>query len=323
MRTPPDLRALPIAAVAVDAGGAVLDANRAAEVLLNRPNLIGRPLDLPETVEPATGPAHGGGRIVLLHDRADQRERERLAQERYDTLAALSDRFLESAVELDDHSHVLERRVADRTADLREANRKLNEANAHLLSANVDAVFMLAVASEAKDADTGRHVRRLERSAALLATALGLPPDEAAAVGTAAVLHDVGKLHVPDAILAKPGPLDPDEIAVMRTHTLSGERILADTPFFRRARAVARAHHENFDGSGYPDGLAGEAIPLDARIVHLADVYDALTHPRVYKGAWPIDRARAEVRAAAGKMFDPQVVRAFESLAASGELDAD
>lgn len=308
-----DLDALPVAAVAVDAAGVVRAANAAAGGL---GGVVGRPLALPESVETSAGPLRDGLRVVTLVDVSGQRELGRVAAERYDTLAALSDRFLESAVELDDKSHILELSVADRTAELREAN-------AHLLEANLDAVYMLAVASEAKDADTGRHVRRLERSATLLARAVGLSDADAAAVGTAAVLHDVGKLHIPDAILGKPGPLDAAERALMQEHTTAGERILADKPFFRLARLVARAHHENFDGSGYPDGLAGGAIPLEARIVHLADVYDALTHPRVYKPSWAIEAARREISTSAGRMFDPHIVRAFERLATEGKLDAE
>ena len=329
------LDALPVAAVAVDGGGAVVDANDAAAALAGRDRggLLNRPLDLTDgeaadertltrpdgTTVPIRlliGPPRGGVRIVTLIDLTEQKQRDRAAEERYETLAQLSDRFLHSAEELDGYSHVLERRVRDRTAELHGLNQQLADANA-------DAVFMLAVASEAKDADTGAHVRRLQRSAALLARALGHSEREAAEVGIAAVLHDIGKLHVPDAILTKPGPLTAEERRVIEEHPAAGERILADKPFFSRARRVARGHHENFDGSGYPDRLAGDAIPIEARIVHLADVYDALTHPRSYKPAWQAERARQEVLGASGRMFDPAVVRAFESLVAAGSFDVE
>ena len=329
------LDALPLAAVAVDGGGAVVGANDAAVALAgrDRDRLLNRPLDLADgaaadqrvlnrpdgTIVPVrllAGPPRDGIRVVTLIDLTEQSARERAAEERYATLAQLSDRFLHSAEELDGYSHVLERRVRDRTAELHALNDQLAEANA-------DAVYMLAVASEAKDADTGAHVRRLQRSAALLARALGHSEREAAEVGIAAVLHDIGKLHVPDAILTKPGPLTADERRVIEEHPAAGERILADKPFFARARRVARGHHENFDGSGYPDRLAGDAIPIEARIVHLADVYDALTHPRSYKPAWQAERARQEVVASSGRMFDPVVVRAFQTLVAAGSFDID
>ena len=207
----------------------------------------------------------------------------------YRAMAEVSDTFLHSAQDLTEHNHDLEAAVAARTADLRRANDGLR-------SANLDAVYMLAVASEAKDEQTGRHVLRLRDASAALARALGFNADDAAEIGTAAVLHDVGKLHVPDGILQKPGPLTDAERDTMRTHTTAGERILADRPFFAAARRVARSHHENHDGTGYPDGLSGDAVPVEARIVHLADVYDALTHARAYKPAWPAERARAVVR---------------------------
>jgi HD-GYP domain-containing protein (c-di-GMP phosphodiesterase class II) len=132
------------------------------------------------------------------------------------------------------------------------------------------------------------------------------------------VLHDVGKMHVPDHILKKPGPLTPDERKLIEEHTIIGERILSEAPFFNRARAIARSHHENWDASGYPDATVGNAIPIEARIVHLADVYDALTSPRDYKHAWSSDDAAGVIRESRGKMFDPDVAKAFESLFARG-----
>jgi putative two-component system response regulator len=182
---------------------------------------------------------------------------------------------------------------------------------------------MLAIASEAKDLDTGRHVRRIQRYARLLARELGLNESDAAALGYAAVLHDVGKMHVPDHILKKPGPLTPDERREMQEHTVVGERIICDKPFFTPARRIARSHHENWDGSGYPDRLAGHQIPLEARIVHLADVYDALTSPRVYKRAWSGYDAAQVLLESSGRMFDPEVVAAFSSLARRGALSTN
>jgi len=147
-----------------------------------------------------------------------------------------------------------------------------------------------------------------------LAERLGLPRPDAEAVGYSSILHDIGKIHVPDRILAKPGPLDDDERRTMQQHTLAGERILAESAFFDRARRIARSHHENWDGSGYPDHLSGENIPLEARIVHVADVYDALTTRRVYKDPWPPAIAAEAVRGERGRMFDPALVDAFDDL---------
>ena len=222
----------------------------------------------------------------------------------YRIIAEVSNTILGQAENLKDYSEALEHRVRERTADLHEAN--------------MDAIYMLAVASESKDEDTGAHVRRLERYSRALARELGFGEREAEKVGYSAILHDVGKIHVPDHILKKPGPLTDEERRVIQEHTLAGEHILSVKPFFNVARRIARHHHENWDGSGYPDRAAGADIPVEARIVHLADVYDALTTPRVYKRAWDGYSAAGIIEEASGRMFDPEVVRAFDSLRARG-----
>jgi HD-GYP domain-containing protein (c-di-GMP phosphodiesterase class II) len=248
-------------------------------------------------------------RLVTMIDITARKEAEDALREQYEIIAELSNTVLEQAIKLKNYSHTLEARVAERTAELHEAN--------------LDAIYMLAVACEAKDEDTGRHVRRIQQSAAALARELGLGDAVAEAIGYSSVLHDVGKMHVPDHILKKPGPLTDEERVAVRQHTLTGERILSDKPFFARARRIARSHHENWDGTGYPDGLAGEGIPVEARIVHLADVYDALTQPRVYKAAWSGYDAAAVIEESKGKMFEPEVVRAFRSLFARGVLGTE
>jgi putative two-component system response regulator len=128
------------------------------------------------------------------------------------------------------------------------------------------------------------------------------------------MLHDVGKLHIPDRILLKPGPLDADEWALIRRHTIEGERILGSSDGFALARQVVRWHHENWDGSGYPDEIAGERIPFSARIVRIVDVFDALSTARPYKEAWPPDRVWDELLRQRGRLFDPGLVALFESL---------
>jgi hypothetical protein len=172
----------------------------------------------------------------------------------------------------------------------------------------------LARGAEAKDTDTGDHIQRVQLAAMVLAEASGVGEEEAAAIGWSAMLHDVGKLHVPDAILLKPGPLSAEEWDVMRHHTLAGEQILRDGAGFELARRIARWHHENIDGSGYPDGLRGEQIPFEARIVRVADAFDAMTHDRPYKRAMGFEEALAELQRCAGSDFDPELVRLFVDL---------
>jgi putative two-component system response regulator len=130
----------------------------------------------------------------------------------------------------------------------------------------------------------------------------------------------VGKIHVPDAILRKPGPLTAEEWAIMRQHTVVGERILSREPFFDIARSIARSHHENWDGTGYPDGLSGESIPLPARIVRVADVFDALTSVRPYKKGWTAEDAVASIEKQQAELFDPRVVQSFLRLYRTGHF---
>jgi putative nucleotidyltransferase with HDIG domain/PAS domain S-box-containing protein len=244
--------------------------------------------------------------VITILDISLQKRAELDLRENLRIITQVGDNAIDHAIGLTDYSHTLEQKVRDRTEELRRAN--------------LDAIYMLAVASEAKDSDTGRHVRRIQGFAESLARQLGMNADEAQTIGYSAILHDVGKIHVPDEILKKPGPLDENERFVMRQHTLFGERILSKRPFFERARRIARSHHENWDGSGYPDALARDAIPADARIVRIVDVYDALTTERVYKPAWTATRAVEFIEQAGGTSFDPEMIRAFRAMHASGEL---
>ncbi|MEM6458945.1 MAG: HD domain-containing phosphohydrolase [Planctomycetota bacterium] len=257
-----------------------------------------RPLDLtPEDTD--AGRSVPAFLVVTVLEIADQREA-------FDRVAELSDTVLERAMRLRDDNHDLEAAVRRRTAELHDAN--------------MAALTMLAVASEARDDDTGRHVRRIERYTAAVARHLGLSGIECERFGRAAILHDVGKIHIPDHILKKPGPLTDDERQTMKQHTVIGQRILGEQPFFATARLIARHHHENHDGTGYPDGLAGDDIPLPARIVHVVDVFDALSSPRVYKDAWPPDRARAAIADGRGTAFDPDTADAFLHALDAGDL---
>ncbi len=242
-----------------------------------------------------------GYRIYTVIDISQQKQAEQNFHDQYQEVARLSDTVLEQAIQLKRYSQTLEKKIAERTAELREAN--------------LDSILMLAVASEARDTDTGAHVLRIKEYTELLALHVGMPETEAENLGFSAILHDVGKIHVPDEILKKPGRFTPEERKAMEYHTIAGERILSQRPFFEQARQIARSHHENWDGSGYPDGLAGEKIPLPARIVHLVDVFDALTSPRVYKPAWSLEDTIREIERCSGTMFDPSLVKVFLPLA--------
>lgn len=245
-------------------------------------------------------------RLVTVFDISGQKRAESDAQEEFQVISRLSDTVIAQALELKRGNERLEEKVRERTCELHEAN--------------MEAIYMLAVASEAKDLDTGAHVRRIQHYVFLLSKELGLPQGVAEEFGYSAILHDVGKMQVPDSILKKPGPLSGDEREKMQLHCIAGERILSRKPFFEIARQIARSHHENWNGSGYPDGLSGEGIPLAARIVHLADIFDALTSERVYKAPWPPDQAADEIIAERGAFFDPNVVTAFESLRRNGRF---
>ena len=171
----------------------------------------------------------------------------------------------------------------------------------------------LARAIEYRDAGTSAYLERMAHFAGLIAEDLGMFEDEVRMIELAAPLHDMGKIAIPDAILLKPGPLNEEETAVMRRHPRIGHQLLSGSHnrFIQMGAVIALRHHERYDGSGYPDGLVGEAIPLEARIVAVADVLDALLSPRPYKPSWPLDDALAYLREQAGILFDPRCVDAL------------
>jgi HD-GYP domain-containing protein (c-di-GMP phosphodiesterase class II) len=196
----------------------------------------------------------------------------------------------------------LELMIAERT-------RELDEARAETLR-------QLAIAAEYRDDETYQHTERVGHIAARLALGLGLPAGQVTLLRQAAPLHDVGKLAIPDRILLKPGRLTEAEFEVMKTHAELGARLLSSgsSPVLQMAAVIAATHHERWDGAGYPKGLAGEATPLVGRIVAVADVFDALTHDRPYKPAWPVERAIAEIERGAGSQFDRRIVTTFLAL---------
>ncbi len=192
--------------------------------------------------------------------------------------------------------------------------------NHNLTKANNHAIYMLAIASELKDRETGNHIHRIRYYTKSLAMQLGQSPEEAQALGLAGMLHDLGKLGIPDSIIQKPGRLTQEEFAVIKTHPELALKILGEMKWFELARQITYSHHEKWNGEGYPQGLTGKTIPLSARIVAVADVFDALTSDRPYKHAWPIEQATQEIQNSSGSHFDPHVVSAFMALIDSGEI---
>ena len=173
-----------------------------------------------------------------------------------------------------------------------------------------------AKAVELRDQETSGHTERVTALTLHLARTLGVAEEDLEHIRRGAILHDVGKIAIPDRILLKPGPLTEEEWQVMKRHPVYAHEWLSGIPFLRKALDIPYAHHERWDGTGYPRGLRGEAIPLSARIFAVADVYDALTSDRPYRKAWPREKALAYLQEEAGRQFDPQVVEAFLALMA-------
>jgi len=198
--------------------------------------------------------------------------------------------------------------------------RDLDTARDQLETAYKDAVVMLCLAAEGKDQDTSSHLYRVQHYTEALAVAMGVASETAAHMGLMSMLHDIGKLATPDAILKKPNKLTEEEWEIMHEHPLAGVRILGNNPFYETAREISAGHHENYDGSGYPQRLKGDDIPLSARIVKIADVFDALTTQRPYKEPWTMEEAITHIEAHSGIMFDPAMVAELKKLFVDGTL---
>ena len=207
----------------------------------------------------------------------------------------------------------LEGMVADRTSELTQALTDLQAADRRLREASAETIQFLAQAIEGRDVETGQHIVRMSRYSTLLARFCGLDEEECEVIRLASPMHDVGKIGIADGILFKPGPLSSGEFEVIKQHVELGYEILAksDQPLLQVAATIARSHHERWDGEGYSQGLAGLAIPREARITAVADVFDALVSRRVYKPAFPIDQSVDIIRNGRGSQFDPDVVDAF------------
>ena len=225
-----------------------------------------------------------------------------------DTVAALRGRL----ARLEREAAARQRQLEHYAADLREIFKQERNRSQELRRSYKATVLALANAVEARDAYTGRHAQRVAAYGLRVAHAAGIEVDPQVEFGF--LLHDIGKVAVPDAILFKPAPLDDDERALVRRHPEVGSEILRHIDFLDDAKAVVRHHHERWDGAGYPDGLAAEQIPTAARVFALADTLDAITSDRPYRAACSFADARREIAAAAGTQFDPAIVAAYQTV---------
>jgi putative nucleotidyltransferase with HDIG domain len=216
--------------------------------------------------------------------------------------------------EVEEQAAAKERQLERYAADLRETFKSERERSAQLQASYMATVRALANAVEARDAYTGKHAERVAAYGMEIARALGSQMAYDPEIEFGFLLHDIGKVAVPDAILYKPEPLTEAERALMERHTVIGFEILRDVTFLGEARDVVRSHHERWDGKGYPDGLARENIPLAARIFAVADTLDALTTDRPYRPASPMQEACAIIGSLSGTQFDPYVVKGFERI---------
>jgi putative nucleotidyltransferase with HDIG domain len=220
-------------------------------------------------------------------------------------------------VEQTQRMRLLEETVNERTAELRRLLDSLHDASEITLEA-------LVAALDAREHETQAHSKRVSEYTLYLAREMSVDALDLDVIRRGAMLHDIGKIGIPDSILLKPGKLTDEEFDVIRTHTTIGAQLLSGSqaPLLQLAEEIALTHHERWDGSGYPAGLAGDRIPIAGRIVSVVDVFDALTHDRPYKDAWPIGAAVEEILRQAGRQFDPAVVEAFQRLDHAALLEA-
>jgi putative two-component system response regulator len=307
------------ARVAAD-GARAAELGADADALLLRLDMTG---DAIQILRELSGAIDAGLPVLIVADSDDRAGRRRaLAAGARDFVVVPDGSYEElvlrlgNALEVRDIQTGLERRVAELQDDLRQSGAEADEVRHELELMHLESLHRLALASEYRDDATHEHPQRVARTAGLIAAGMRLMPDQVWTLRHAAQLHDIGKIGVPDEILLKPGPLDPDEFELMKTHTVIGWQILSGSSAHVLAVAahIALSHHERFDGRGYPNGLAGDAIPLPARITAVADVFDTLTHVRPFREAFGVERAVEEVRRMSRTTFDPRVVGAFELL---------
>jgi len=234
-----------------------------------------------------------------------------------EALISVSSSLRRRELELARRQHVaeLESKIVSRSAALQQALAQLELTTASALDAQRDAADRLVTALTIRSEETGAHIQRVGQFSAMLARLAGVRLWSAEEMCLAAMLHDVGKIGIPDAILLKPGPLEEDEFAIIKRHPVIGNRLLANgtSPVLILGAQIALAHHERWDGAGYPHGLAGDEIPIAGRIAAIGDVFDALTSDRVYRGAVPFEDAVEHMRSERGRHFDPALLDLFLS----------
>src|SRR5437868_7515803 len=209
----------------------------------------------------------------------------------------------------------------ERRQELERALEQERIASEELRRTGLQGISHLVLAATIKDRTTGTHLQRVRRYVEAIGQRLGLAAEVVEEFGYSSVMHDVGKIHTPDHILQSEHVLSDEEFSVIKQHCIDGEKMLGTARFFETARAIAREHHERWDGKGYPDGKKGEEISLAARIVSIADVFDALTSKRPYKEAWSAAAGLEAIEKGAGEKFDPEVVAAFVALSSEGVVE--
>lgn len=257
--------------------------------------------------------------LMLTGDISDGARKESLAGGAKDFLNKPFD-LLEARLRIE---NLLERRylhLAMRRQE-RELEERVRERTAELEAMRIELLERFSLAVDYRDDATGRHTQSVGNMAGRIAQELGLPPDQVEHIRLGAALHDIGKVGISDAVLLKPGELTAAEVALMKTHTTLGAKLLSGgrSRLLQTAELIAAAHHERWDGLGYPRGLQGEQIPLPARIAALADVVDALSSDRPYRARWPADRIRTEIVRQSGRQFDPGIVDAYLRIVARAD----
>ncbi|MBI1902648.1 MAG: response regulator [Planctomycetia bacterium] len=258
---------------------------------------------------------HAGTEVIMLTAEAEVRTA-------IQALSAGAAGYLVKPVEAEELlvqvRRALERRelLSERREYTRKLEQRVREQTDAVRRAHEETIHCLLAASMYRDEETGAHVRRVGECSALIAESLGWPAEQVDCIRLAAPMHDIGKIGIPDAVLQKPGRLTAAEYEIMKRHTVIGAQMLAesDSPILKLASQIALCHHERWDGRGYPRGTAGDAIPEAARIVAVVDVYDALTHDRIYRPALPEGEALSIMESGGGAQFDPALLRLFLAL---------